>query len=135
MTAVAALKVDLVHVTKEDPESGFYLTLKGSKGNKGNSQVKEQERCTADRVNCYSGDCKDVKKFSSNKCPQRKEKPQIQHIHQEIVSNEDYLTGTELTDVIGHYTDLDVVSVGAVVVNAMNLKSIAMCTASHNNYT
>lgn len=44
------------------------------------------------------------------------------------------LSGTELPDAIRNFTDFDVVSTGAIL-DAKNLTSIAICTASRYNYT
>jgi hypothetical protein len=144
VSEVTALKIDFVYATKKSwlnetfSETGY--SLLGAKESCG--QKKQQECCSVDAMNFITEEekkaikksCKDA---GCNKCStgKRRTRRRLEHqINRELKLIEGNLTGTELLDAIKKYTDLDAVSTGAIL-DATNLTSIAICTASRHNYT
>ena len=149
MTEIAALKIEFVYVNKEGWLNEVYTGSNTAllSVNDQCSQEQQTECCSADKINQMTGEeyekykryCNDLGCQICPKSKAGKNKKHVRHLHDEPVQRDlmaiaDNLTDTTLHDTIGEYTDLNVVSAGAVL-NATDLKSITLCAAGRHNYT
>lgn len=158
VSALAALKIDLVYAYKEDWLDEVFNATDGlfsSAENQNCDQRLLSQCCLVNQMNgvekanmrdyCKEKGCK--RKFCNkqNRPTKKPTKKPTKNLDQdpnqsktdtniELASIGDNLTETELFDAIKMHTRLDAVSSGAIL-NITDLKSIAICSASHHNYT
>lgn len=140
MTDVLAIKVDFVYASKLAwLNESYSLTAAQTCG-----KNKQQECCSTDSFNGLSkeerrGIKQSCKEKNCNKCPKNKRRVRRQMsvvgraLTDESLHAENW-TDIDLNSILVNYTGLDPIATGAVL-DATDLESLAICSASHYNYT